>query len=236
MLVVDGLSKVYRTPFGPRILFQDLNFSLPRGGRLAILGRNGQGKSTLIKILGGVTPPTSGQANWSMRPSWPLGFAGGFQGSLTGLDNIRFISRIYDEPVDVVTARTEEFAQLGGDLAKPVKHYSSGMRARLAFGLSLAIEFDCYLIDEVVAVGDSNFREASQRELFDRRRDRAFIIASHDVELIRSTCGQALIVENGRAKWFDDIETAIEIYSALGLRGDPAAAPVEPLDRAEIGS
>lgn len=235
MLVVEGLSKVYRTQSGPQLLFQDLSFSLPRGGRLAILGRNGQGKSTLIKILGGVTPQTSGRINWSMRPSWPLGFAGGFQGSLTGLDNIRFISRIYDEPEDRVTARTEEFAQLGDDLAKPVKHYSSGMRARLAFGLSLAIEFDCYLIDEVVAVGDSNFREASQRELFDRRQDRAFIIASHDVELIRATCGQALIVENGLVKWFDDVETAIEIYNALGLRGDSSAEPIAPLDRLEIG-
>ncbi|HRD46462.1 MAG TPA: ATP-binding cassette domain-containing protein, partial [Caulobacter sp.] len=170
MLAVDGLSKVYRTPTGEHRLFEGLSFTLPRDGRLAVLGRNGQGKSTLIKILGGVTPPTSGRVTWSMRPSWPLGFAGGFQGSLTGLDNIRFISRIYDEPVDIVAERTEAFAQLGADLAKPVKHYSSGMRARLAFGLSLAIEFDCYLIDEVVAVGDSSFREASQRELFDRRR------------------------------------------------------------------
>jgi capsular polysaccharide transport system ATP-binding protein len=233
MLVVDGLSKIFRTPSGPRCLFEGLSFQLPRDGRLAVLGRNGQGKSTLIKVLGGVTPPSAGRIDWRMRPSWPLGFAGGFQGSLTGLDNIRFISRIYNEPVDLVAARTEEFAQLGEDLAKPVKHYSSGMRARLAFGLSLAIEFDCYLIDEVVAVGDSSFREASQRELFDRRRDRAFIIASHDVELIRSTCRRALVVEGGRVKWFDDIEAAIEIYSALGLRADPSAEPIAPLESAE---
>jgi capsular polysaccharide transport system ATP-binding protein len=229
MLSVHDLSKVYPSPSGGRRLFENLSFTLPPGGRLGVLGRNGQGKSTLIKILGGVVAPTEGHVRWTQRPSWPLGFAGGFQGSLTGLDNIRFISRIYDEPIEAVIARTEDFAQLGEALTMPVKHYSSGMRARLAFGLSLAIEFDCYLIDEIVAVGDGSFREASQRELFDRRGDRAFIIASHDTALIRSTCQQALIVEDGRAKLFEDVDLAIEIYSALGLRDAPESEPFTPL-------
>ena len=161
MLTVEGLGKRYGGANG-HSLFEDLSFSLPPGGRLAVLGRNGQGKSSLIKILGGVLAPSSGRVSWGMSPSWPLGFAGGFQGSLTGLDNIRFISRIYGQPIEEMIRRTDDFAELGEALRQPLKHYSSGMRARLAFGLSLAIEFDCYLIDEVIAVGDSAFQRRCQ--------------------------------------------------------------------------
>jgi capsular polysaccharide transport system ATP-binding protein len=216
MLSVRNLSKDYPSPTGLHTLFRDLSFELPRGGRLAILGRNGQGKSTLIKMLGNVLAPTSGEIRWGMTASWPLGFSGGFQGSLTGLDNIRFISRVYGRSTDEVTARTEGFAELGSALRMPLKHYSSGMRARLAFGLSLAVEFDCYLIDEVFAVGDSLFRRKCEVEMFDRRADRAFIIASHDTEFLKRTCSRALLIENGRAKLFDDVALAVDIYAALG--------------------
>ena len=216
MLSVEGLAMSYPGPSGPKQLFGGLSFQVPLGGRLAVLGRNGQGKSTLIKILGGVLAPTAGQVSWSMRPSWPLGFSGGFQGGLTGLDNIRFVARIYGQDPEAMVAATEAFAALGKDLYTPAKHYSSGMRARLAFGLSLAIEFDCYLIDEVIAVGDQTFRAKCQRELFDRRAERAFIIASHDVGFLRATCERALVIDSGRAKMFDDIDTAIDVYLALG--------------------
>jgi capsular polysaccharide transport system ATP-binding protein len=224
LLTVSGLSKQYASPGGTRVLFSDLSFSLPRSGRLAVLGRNGQGKSTLIKILGGVLSPTSGQVDWRMSPSWPLGFGGGFQGSLTGLDNIRFVSRIYDCPYEEVVERTEGFAELGDALVMPVKLYSSGMRARLAFGLSLAIDFDCYLIDEIIAVGDAGFRERCQTELFERRAHRAFVIASHDVALLRATCEQAILIEDGQAKLFDDVDLAAEIYESLGRRRQTAPA------------
>jgi capsular polysaccharide transport system ATP-binding protein len=224
MLTVTRLSKHYDTPQGRRVLFEDLSFDLPASGRLGILGRNGQGKSTLIKILGGVLTPTKGHVAWGETPSWPLGFSGGFQGSLTGLDNIRFISRIYDRPTEEIVVRTEAFAELGDALTMPVKHYSSGMRARLAFGLSLAIEFSCYLIDEVIAVGDASFQEKCQHELFERRAHRAFIIASHDLAFIRATCERAIIIEDGRAKLFDDIDLAIEIYMSLGRRRQASEA------------
>jgi capsular polysaccharide transport system ATP-binding protein len=216
MLTVRNLSKAYPSPGGMRTLFSGLSFEVPRGGRLAILGRNGQGKSTLIKMLGNVLAPTSGHIRWDMSASWPLGFTGGFQGSLTGLDNIRFVSRVYGRPAEETIAKTEAFAELGSALRMPLKHYSSGMRARLAFGLSLAVEFDCYLIDEVFAVGDSLFRRKCELEMFDRRADRAFIIASHDTEFLRRTCSRAILIENGRAKLFDDIALAIDIYAALG--------------------
>jgi capsular polysaccharide transport system ATP-binding protein len=212
-LSVEGLSKTYRGAHRP--LFQGLSFTVPRAGRLAILGRNGQGKSTLIKILGGVLPASEGRARWAMRPSWPIGFGGGFQGSLSGLDNIRFLARLYKKDFAETRDRVDSFAELGPSLRLPVKHYSSGMRARLAFGLSLAIEFDCYLIDELVAVGDARFQQKCHEELFQRRANRAFLMASHDTNLIGSLCDRALIIEAGKAKIFDDVQEAVDIYTWL---------------------
>lgn len=215
MLVVRDLCKQYMMNGHPRALFSDLSFELDRGERLALLGRNGQGKSTLIKILGGVVEPTSGQVSWSMSCSWPLGFDGGFQGGMTGLDNVRFLARVYQRPIKGLIERVDDFADLGDALAMPMKYYSSGMRARLAFGLSLAIEFDCYLIDEIIAVGDAAFTERCEFELFDQRANRSFIIASHDLAFLRSHCSRAIVIESGRAKLFDDVNVAIDVYTAI---------------------
>ena len=212
-LSVENLGKTYHGASKP--LFTGLNFTLGRGGRLAILGRNGQGKSTLIKMLGGVLPETEGRIRWGMTSSWPIGFGGGFQGSLTGLDNIKFLARIYNRNYKETLDRVDNFAELGSSLKQPVKHYSSGMRARLAFGLSLAIEFDCYLIDELVAVGDARFQQKCQEELFQHRADRSFMMASHDTHLIAQHCTRALIIEGGKAKMFDDIGEAVDIYTWL---------------------
>lgn len=212
-LRVDRVSKTYPTGHAP--VFENLSFDLERSGRLAILGRNGQGKSTLIKILGGVLPVTSGAVRWRMTSSWPIGFGGAFQGSLSGIDNMKFLSRLYERDYKDIFARVDDFAELGSALRQPVKHYSSGMRARLAFGLSLAIEFDCYLIDELVAVGDARFQEKCQQELFEHRADRAFMMASHDTHLITRHCDRALIIESGKAKIFTDIEEAVDIYTWL---------------------
>ncbi|WP_312218934.1 ATP-binding cassette domain-containing protein [Brevundimonas sp.] len=212
-LEVRGLSKTYRQ--ADRTVFKDLSFTVGRSDRLAILGRNGQGKSTLIKMLGGVLPPTSGQIDWRMTSSWPIGFSGGFQGSLTGLDNVRFLSRLHRTDYRETLERVDDFAELGSSLKEPVKHYSSGMRARLAFGLSLAIEFDCYLVDELVAVGDARFQKKCNEELFTKRADRAFMIASHNMTLIKTYCDRALLIEAGEMKLFDDIDTAVEAYTWL---------------------
>lgn len=213
-LRVENLGMTYLVKHAKPV-FSGLNFEVSRQGRLAILGRNGQGKSTLIKILGGILPPTEGRLRWGMTCSWPIGFNGGFQGSLSGIDNIRFISRIYGRPYQAVFERVEDFAELGQALHRPVKHYSSGMRARLAFGLSLAIEFDCYLIDELVAVGDARFQRKCTEEMFERRSDRAFMMASHDMHSVAAQCDRALVIEGGKARLFDDIEEAIDIYTWL---------------------
>jgi capsular polysaccharide transport system ATP-binding protein len=210
MLSVRGLTQQFYLHGRPRTLFSDLSFDLERGERLAVLGRNGQGKSTLIKILGGVLEPTAGQVTWGMTASWPMAFTGAFQGSLTGMDNILFVSRIYRRPSAEVIRRTEDFAQLGRALTQPIKYYSTGMRARLAFGLSLAIDFDCYLIDEVLAVGDVSFQDKCRDELFNKRSNKAFVIASHDLHTIQSICERAIIIDGGQATLFDNIDAAIE--------------------------
>lgn len=213
-LVVRGLSKTYAGPHS-RTIFDGLSFDLARDGRLAVLGRNGQGKSTLIKLLGGVLPPTKGEIRWNMSSSWPIGLGGGFQGSLSGIDNIRFITRIYHKDYQDVFERVEGFAELGSALKQPVKHYSSGMRARLAFGLSLAIDFDCYLIDELVSVGDARFQRKCMDELFAKRADRAYLMASHDMHIIQATCERALVIEGGQLRMFDDVPEAIDVYTWL---------------------
>lgn len=212
-LRVQNLGMTYHGASKP--LFTDLSFDLRRGGRLAILGRNGQGKSTLIKMLGGILPETEGRINWLMTASWPIGFGGGFQGSLSGLDNIRFLARLYARDFKETLRRVDDFAELGSSLKQPVKFYSSGMRARLTFGLSLAIEFDCYLIDELVAVGDARFQQKCQEELFERRADRSFMMASHNTDLITQHCDRALIIESGKAKMFEEIGEAVEVYTWL---------------------
>lgn len=212
-LRVIDVSKTF--PESKQTVFKNVSFDLARNGRLALLGRNGQGKSTLIRMLGGNTPPTTGQIIWRMKPSWPIGFAGGFQGSLSGLDNVRFLSRLYNRDYHEVLHVVDDFAELGSKLKDPVKHYSSGMRARLAFGLSIAIEFDCYLIDELVAVGDARFQKKCQEALFEKRANRAFLMASHNMHLIEEHCDRALIIESGKSKIFDDIKEAIEVYTWL---------------------
>jgi capsular polysaccharide transport system ATP-binding protein len=215
LLAATGLKQRFFLHGRPRVLFEDLSFTMARGGRLAILGRNGQGKSTLIKILGGVLAPTAGNIHWDLISSWPLGFAGGFQGSLTGLDNILFISRIYRKASAEVVRRTEEFAELGPALTQEVRYYSTGMRARLAFGLSLAIDFDCYLIDEVIAVGDASFARKCEHELFGKRGDRAFIVATHDLAFVRDKCERALVIEGGQATMYDDVVEATQRVANL---------------------
>jgi len=212
MIVCENLSKSYRVGHGRKHVLCDVNLQISKSDKIAFLGRNGAGKSPLIRLLGGVEMPTSGIIRRSMSVSWPLGFNGGFQGSLTGYDNARFIARIYNKPYQYVREFVEEFTELGRQLAMPVKTYSSGMRARLAFALSLAIEFDCYLIDEIILVGDAQFRAKCQYELFDKRGDRGFVLASHDMGIIREFCNRAVIVGGQNAIVTDDVEGAVAHY------------------------
>lgn len=215
MIVCQDLRKSYRTGHGRREVLKGINLTINKGERVALLGRNGAGKSTLIKQIGGVEMPDSGRILRHMSNSWPIGFNGGFQGSLTGFDNARFIARIYGRSYAEMRDFVEDFTELGSALKMPVKTYSSGMRARLAFALSLAIEFDCYLIDEVILVGDQNFQRKCHRELFEKRADRAMVIASHDMNTVQDMCNRALVIHEGAATAYADVAEAIAVYDRL---------------------
>ena len=212
MLALEHVYKSYPTRKGMRTILHDINFSLKKGEKLGILGRNGAGKSTLIRLIGGVEFPDSGRIIRNMSVSWPLAFSGAFQGSLTGMDNLRFICRIYNADIAKVKKFTEDFAELGIYLNEPVKTYSSGMKARLAFALSLAIEFDCYLIDEVIAVGDARFNDKCKYELFEKRKDRSLILVSHSERSIKQYCDQGVVLQDGHLSQPDSVEWAFVNY------------------------
>jgi capsular polysaccharide transport system ATP-binding protein len=214
-IIVSDICKTYHTQTGHKDVLKGVSFKVSKGEKIAVLGRNGAGKSTLVKIVGGVERPSSGMIRRNLSMSWPLAFGGGFEASMTGLDNIRFIARLYDRPIRETVDRVDDFAELGRDLLIPVKFYSSGMRARLAFALTLAIDFECYLIDEVIAVGDQRFHQKCHDALFVERRESAMILVSHDVGIIREYCSSALVLKRGRGRVFEDIEFAISIYATL---------------------
>jgi capsular polysaccharide transport system ATP-binding protein len=212
--VID-LVKEFHTHKGRVRVLDNISFSVGMGERFAILGRNGAGKSTLIKLLSGLLRPTSGRIERGLSLSWPLALAGGFEGSLTGYDNLRFLCRIYDVPFHETFDYVEDFTELGKHLHTPVRYYSDGMRMRLAFGLSLAINFDCYLIDEVILVGDRRFQEKCRLEIFEKRGHCAMILAIHAVEVVRDFCNAALVLKGGRGRVFTDVQLASDIYCTL---------------------
>lgn len=212
---LEGIVKDYHTPIGTRRVLDGIGFDIGEGEKIAVLGRNGSGKSTLVKLIGGVEPPTAGTIDRGLFMSWPIAFGGGFETTMSGYDNIRFIARLYDVPVEEAVEKVDDFAELGRHLLLPVKTYSSGMRARLAFGLTLAVDFECFLIDEVISVGDQRFQRKCHDELFVKRKDCAMILVSHDVNIIRSYCDRALVLKSGRGRVFEDLELAISIYETL---------------------
>lgn len=214
-IALKDVVKEYRTAIGIRRVLDGISFSVAPGEKIAVFGRNGAGKSTLVKIIGGVEPPTRGEILRSMTMSWPIAFGGGFEAQMTGHDNIRFIARIYNVDLKDAIAFVDDFAELGRQLHLPVKNYSSGMRARLAFALMLAVDFECFLIDEVIAVGDQRFHKKCHDALFVKRKHCSMILVSHDLNIIREYCNKALVLKAGRGRVFHDINLAIDIYSTL---------------------
>jgi len=214
MIRLENVTKVYRTRHGSHVVLDNVNLQIDKGQKLGIVGRNGSGKSTLIRLVSGAAYPTSGRIRRDISVSWPLAFDGAFQGYMTGFDNLRFICRVYDVPYHSVVPFVEDFTELGLFLREPVAHYSAGMRARLSFALSMAVEFDCFLIDEVIAVGDSRFHEKCRIELFEKRKDRALILVSHDPNTIKAHCSSAAVLHNGRLHPFDQVDDAYAYYES----------------------
>ena len=214
MIELRNVVKQYATRRGETTVLDDVSLRVEPGEKLGILGANGAGKSTLIRLISGAERPTAGTVSRSMSVSWPLAFSGAFQGSLTGLDNLRFICRLYDMDIKVAQPQVEDFAELGYYMREPLKTYSAGMRARLAFGISLAIDFDCFLIDEVIAVGDSRFQVRCNEELFEKRRHKARIMVSHHAESIMEYCERAAVLRQGKLHRFDNVGDAYDFYQS----------------------
>ncbi len=226
MISVENVSKSYRTRFGSHRVLDSVNLRLERGRNVGILGRNGAGKSTLIRLLAGAEQPTHGRIVRGMSVSWPLAFGGAFQANLTGLDNLKFVCRVYGVDHRPLLPFIEDFTELGAYFYEPVAHYSTGMVTRLAFALSMAVEFDCFLIDETMVVGDKRFHDRCHEELFHKRRDRAFILVSHDADVIKLYCERACVLHEGRLHEFDNVDAAYEFYESDCFVPLPSA--VEP--------
>jgi capsular polysaccharide transport system ATP-binding protein len=223
MIRIDKLSKRYDTRFGPLTVLDRIDFTLQRGRNVGILGRNGAGKSTLIRLLSGAERPSAGRIHRGMSVSWPLAFGGAFQSHLTGLDNLRFVCRVYGVDYKPLLRFVEDFTELGVYFREPVSHYSQGMVTRLAFALSMAIEFDCFLIDEAMVVGDARFHERCHVELFQKRRDRAFVLVTHDANVIKLYCERACVLHQGRLLDFPSVDAAYDFYETHTANSPVAA-------------
>lgn len=212
MIELSKVTKAYRTHAGDHVVLDRIDAVFPERVSVGIVGRNGAGKSTLLRILGGAEQPDAGKIIRKGRVSWPIGFAGGFNGSLSGEENCRFVSRIYGADVDDVVEFARGFAEIGNYFHMPVRTYSSGMRARLAFGLSMALEFDTYLVDEVTAVGDRQFQEKCRRAFAERRERSSVIMVSHQITTLKEYCTKFALLRKGRLQMFDDFAEIERIY------------------------
>ncbi|HVL19644.1 MAG: ABC transporter ATP-binding protein [Allosphingosinicella sp.] len=209
MIEFRHVSKAYATRNQPKVVLRDFSLALPKGTKIGVLGRNGAGKTTLLGMIAGTVKPDSGSIERRASISWPLGFAGSFHADLTGAQNIRFVARIYGIDTDSLIAYVADFAELGDFMDMPIRAYSSGMKARLAFGMSMGIAFDWYLVDEITAVGDTNFKAKSLAVFKNRLKNSGMLMTSHSPSVIRAYCDSGLVLERGDATFFEDVEEAI---------------------------
>lgn len=215
MIRFDNVSKSYQIRKFHKQVLSGVNFTIERGESIGICGANGAGKSTLMRLIAGVEHPTSGHITRAMTTSWPIGYASCFQSSLTGADNTRFIGRIYNHREDDLLDFVEDFARLGPYLHQPVQTYSAGMMARLAFGVSLAIRFDCYLVDEVTGAGDERFRMRCEEALMDRRDNATLIMISHEPATLKQYCRRGAVLYGGSLVFYDTMDEATEVHHRL---------------------
>ncbi|HBN4547197.1 TPA: ABC transporter ATP-binding protein [Escherichia coli O25b:H4-ST131] len=223
MIKIENLTKAYRTPTGRHYVFKDLNIEIPSGKSVAFIGRNGAGKSTLLRMIGGIDRPDSGKIITNKTISWPVGLAGGFQGSLTGRENVKFVARLYakQEELKEKIEFVEEFAELGKYFDMPIKTYSSGMRSRLGFGLSMAFKFDYYIVDEVTAVGDARFKEKCAQLFKERHKESSFLMVSHSLNSLKEFCDVAIVFKNSYIiGYYENVQSGIDeykMYQALDI-------------------
>ncbi|MCL7465847.1 ABC transporter ATP-binding protein [Phaeovulum sp. NW3] len=214
MIRLENLSKIYHVKGQRKCVADQVNAVFPSGVSVGLLGRNGAGKSTLLRMIAGTSKPTDGRIVSDGSISWPVGFSGSFHGDLTGAQNIRFVARVYGVDAEYLVDYVRDFAELGMHFHLPVRTYSSGMRSRLAFGVSMGVRFDTYLVDEVTSVGDANFKKKSEAVFLDRMRSAGAIVVTHSMPMIRRMCTMGAVLEGGKLTLFDDIDAAIAQHEA----------------------
>ncbi|MGH1576155.1 ABC transporter ATP-binding protein [Planktotalea sp.] len=209
MIQFMNVSKTYELNGKTKVIAKDVSLTIPSKACVGLLGRNGTGKSTLMRMIAGTLAPSKGQIIHSGSVSWPVGFAGSFHPELSGAQNTRFIARIYGCDTEELVDFVDDFSELGIHFHQPFRTYSSGMRSRLAFGVSMGVRFDTYLIDEVTSVGDASFQSRSRDLLTHRTRNAGAIVVSHAMGMIRQLCTSGAVLENGELTYFTDLEEAI---------------------------
>lgn len=210
MIRLENLTKSFRTREGCKLIVDRLSATFPSGKSVALLGRNGAGKSTLLKMIAGTIRPTAGRVVSTGSISYPVGFQGSFHPDLTGVQDTRFVARLYGVDTDELVQFVENFAELGQHFRMPLRTYSAGMKSRLSFGVSMGIPFDTYLVDEVTSVGDGAFRHKST-QVFDKRRETAgAIVVTHSPPMVRRLCDAAAVLEAGQLHYYDDLDAALE--------------------------
>ncbi|WP_372884148.1 ABC transporter ATP-binding protein [Shimia sp.] len=218
MIVFRDLCKSFVVNGERNPVIDRVNACFPTGAAVGLLGRNGAGKSTLLQMIAGTITPTSGEILSDGSISFPVGFAGSFHPDLTGAQNVRFVARIYGIESDALLDFVADFAELGRAFHRPFRSYSSGMRSRLAFGVSMGIPFDTYLLDEVTSVGDAAFRRKSTDYLRARMQNAGVVFVSHSIPMVREICSAAAVLENGNLHYFEDVEEGIALHQEM-LRG-----------------
>lgn len=215
MIQLENVFKYYRTHGHTKVVLDHISVDFMAGRSYGILGVNGAGKSTMMRLLAGTELPNSGRIRRNVRVSWPLGFSGALHPKLTGRENVQFVARVYGQDMRRVLEFVEDFAEIGAYIDVPLNTYSSGMAARLAFGLSMAIDFDCYLIDEVTAVGDARFAARCKVEFDKRKKKSDIIMISHAMSTIQEYCDRGIVLAGGRLYMFQDVNDAIDLYKKI---------------------
>ena len=215
MIVFDNVTKYFPTKHGRKYILRDVSLTLKTGENVGVIGPNGAGKTTMMRLICGVDIPNSGRIDTTYFLSWPMGLAGGLQGAMSGRENAKFVCRILGEPEDQLAEKLafiQDFAEIGSDFDLPVQNYSTGMRARLNFAISMGFKFDCYVVDELTAVGDQRFREKSAKFFKDKRDEACFIKVSHNLKELEDECDSALFIMDGKLYYFPDIREGIQSY------------------------
>ncbi len=218
MISLKNVTKYYEVNGRKNYILKNINLDIPSNTNVGILGKNGAGKSTLLRMMGGIDFPNSGKIESDKRFSWPMALSGGFQGSLSGKENAQFVCRFYGKSNDAIRdalAEIEEFSELGDYFYMPIKTYSTGMRARLGFAMSMAFDFDYYLIDETLSVGDKSFKEKCQKKIEQLQDNKNILLVNHGMPVLKNMCDSGILLNDGRMQYFENIDDAIKEYNRI---------------------